>query len=321
VLAVGGHIAEVLHKETEVNPLWTPPWPSIEPTEFRPAADSPYGDGVEAKLLSGIAGQNLCLDVFGGPSAEEAAAGIGVHGESSVDPYDIGPVGDGLLMSATFPLCGLRFERRILLEGDIVWIRESVENLGATDRPIAWTQHVTLGPPFLTKGSTRFMASATRSLVYEIPFGAHDYLQRGAEFEWPMAPLAGGGQTDLRVFTNAPQSSAFTSHLMDQARHDAYFAAWSPESRVLFGYVWKTTDFPWMGIWEENLSRSHAPWNGRSITRGMELGVSPVAESRRAMIDRGRLFGVPGYRWIGAKSRAEVEYRIVARTADGVQEL
>ena len=34
VLEGGGHIAEIRDKATEVNPLWTPPWPSIEPEEF-----------------------------------------------------------------------------------------------------------------------------------------------------------------------------------------------------------------------------------------------------------------------------------------------
>ena len=48
-----------------------------------------------------------------------------------------------------------------------------------------------------------------------------------------------------------------------------------------------------MGIWEENHSRAAPPWNSETLTRGMEFGVSPFPESRRKMIDRGRLFGVP----------------------------
>jgi hypothetical protein len=76
-----------------------------------------------------------------------------------------------------------------------------------------------------------------------------------------------------------------------------------------------------MGIWEENLSRTHAPWNGKTITRGMEFGVSPMPESRREMIDRGKMFGVPGYRWLPAKSSVDVEYRIIARAAGGVEAL
>jgi hypothetical protein len=76
-----------------------------------------------------------------------------------------------------------------------------------------------------------------------------------------------------------------------------------------------------MGIWEENQNRTHAPWNGETITRGMEFGVSPVPETRRAMIERGKLFGVPGYRWVPAKSSIDAEYRIVTRLAEGVEAL
>ncbi|MDE3168058.1 MAG: hypothetical protein KGN36_19815, partial [Acidobacteriota bacterium] len=201
VLAEGGHIAEILHKATGVNPLWVPPWPSIEPSAFHPGPANPYGEGVEAKLLSGIMGHNLCLDLFGGPSPEEAAAGLGVHGESSVNPYRIEAAEGGLLMDVTLPLAGLRFERRLALDGETVRIREAVENTSATDRPIAWTQHVTLGPPFLAGGATRFLASATRSKTFEGVFGAHDYLSPAAEFEWPMAPRAGGGMVDMRVYS------------------------------------------------------------------------------------------------------------------------
>jgi len=308
VLSEGGHIAEILHKASGVNPLWIPPWPSIEPSTYDAARHPEYGSGAEAKLLAGIMGHNLCLDIFGGPSAEEAAAGIGVHGEGSVAAYDIQLSGLRLTMTATFPLAQIRFERVIELCGLVVEIREAAENLAAFDRPIAWTQHVTLGPPFLECGVTRFETSATGSKVFEAQFGADDYLEPAAAFEWPMAPRIGGGLADLRVFNGAPVSSAFTAHLMDPRREDAFFTAFHPGLKVSFGYSWKRADFPWLGIWEENRSRQHAPWNGRTIARGMEFGVSPMPESRRQMIDRGSLFGVPGYRWLPARDRLEVRY-------------
>ncbi len=310
VLGEGGHIAEVFDKQAGVNPLWTPPWPSIEPSTYSAVRHPEYGAGAEAHLLAGIMGHNLCLDLFGGPSPEEAAAGLSVHGEGSVVPYEITSGGSGLVMRAELPLAQLRFERRLDLDGRAVRICEIVENLSACDRPIAWTQHVTLGPPFLDKGVTRFRASATRSKVYEKDFGSGAYLATAAEFDWPMAPRSdGAGQVDLRVLTDAPASSAYTTHLMDPAMETAYFAAYSPAYGVEFGYRWRRADFPWLGIWEENHSRTHAPWNGRTLTRGMEFGVSPVPESRREMIERGSLFGVPGYRWLPARSRAEVEYQ------------
>src|ERR1700744_2251550 len=81
VLHEGGHIAAIVDRESGVNPLWTPPWPSIEPSQFGIRNDhrDVYGDGPEARLLSGIMGHNLCLDLFGVPSEEEAAAGLTVH--------------------------------------------------------------------------------------------------------------------------------------------------------------------------------------------------------------------------------------------------
>ena len=95
---------------------------------------------------------------------------------------------------------------------------------------------------------------------------------------------------------------------MNPARDDAFFVAFTPEFQLAFGYMWKQADFPWMGIWEENRSRLQPPWNGREVTRGMEFGVSPFPESRRQMIDRGRMFDVPTYRWIPARSAVTVEY-------------
>jgi hypothetical protein len=308
VLREGGHIAEILHKASSVNPLWVPPWPSIEPSAYDEATHPEYGSNVEARLLAGIAGHNLCLDIFGGPSAEEAAEGMGVHGEGSVAAYDIQQTDRRLLMSATFPLSQIGFERVIELQGSQVEIQETVQSLTAFDRPIAWTQHVTFGPPFLEGGVTRFQMSATKSKAFEGEFGIADYLQPAAIFDWPMAPRNDGGVADLSLFNDAPASSAFTGHLMDPLKDDAFFRAYHPGLNVSFGYSWKRADFPWLGIWEENRSRTHAPWNGRTIARGMEFGVSPMPETRRQMVARGSLFGVPTYRWLPARGSIKVHY-------------
>jgi hypothetical protein len=190
----------------------------------------------------------------------------------------------------------------------------------ALDRPIAWTQHVTLGPPFLERGVTQFRLSATKSKVFEGEFGTDGYLQASAEFDWPMAPGKDGSPVDLRQFTSAPASSAYTTHLMDPRLNDAFFLAWHPGSKLAFGYRWKRADFPWTGIWEENHSRLSGPWDGRTLTRGLEFGVSPIPESRREMIDRRSLFGVPSYRWLPAATRVQAEYWAVARVAETIPE-
>jgi hypothetical protein len=201
-----------------------------------------------------------------------------------------------------------------------VLLTETVENLSACDRPIAWTQHVTLGAPFIEPGKTRFAASATRSRTFEGEFG--NLFPRGVDFDWPHAPLLNGGIYDLRSYTDAAQSAGYTAHLMDPARERACFAAWSPSTNILFGYRWRQADFPWMGVWEENRVRQTPPWNGKTITRGMEFGVSPMPETRRAMIERGSLFGVPSYRWVPAHSSITVSYEaFIEMSRDGPTDL
>jgi hypothetical protein len=282
VLVEGGHIAEFRDKRTDINPLWTPPWESIEPSTYDPARHSEYGHDAESKLLSGIMGHNLCMDIFGPPSPEEAAAGLTVHGEASVVPYEITSDSDSLTQRTSLQHAQLRFERRIRLDGAFLEIDETVENESITDRPIAWTQHVTLGPPFLDPRATQF----------RIPIAQTEVLEAGV----------------------------YSANLLDLSRETAHFLAWSPGSGTVLVYAWHRADFPWLGIWEENLGRQQAPWNGRTVTRGLEFGVSPMPETRRKMIERGSLFGVPAFRWIPARTAVQVRYCAAIGYASGMPE-
>jgi hypothetical protein len=320
VLKEGGHIAEVFDKRAGVSPLWIPHWTSIEPSSFDREHPGPFGVGVDAKLLAGIMGHNLCLDLFGGPSPEEAFAGLTAHGEGSVNCYEITEARNELVLRLTLPLAQLKFARTIQLHGENVRIQEALENLAATDRPLAWTQHVTLSPPFLDPATTEFRASMGRSIVSETDPGSNAYLRPGAEFIWPMAPRVEDGEADLQRMNRSAPASGYTAHVADPLREDAYFLAFTPSCRLAFGYIWKRADFPWMGIWEENCSRPASPWNGRTITRGMEFGVSPFPESRRAMVERNRLLDTPTFKWMPARGRLDAEYWITSQIADAIPE-
>jgi hypothetical protein len=107
---------------------------------------------------------------------------------------------------------------------------------------------------------------------------------------------------------------------MDTAREQVYFLAWSPETKVLFGYMWNRADFPWLARWEENHLRTQPPWNGEGLACAMEFGVSPFVESRRQMVDRGSLFGVPSFRWLPARTKAQVNYSAFITTAESMPE-
>jgi len=233
-------------------------------------------------------------------------------------PYEIEAIGATLAARADLPLAALKFERRLELRENVIAVTETVTNVAACDRPIGWTQHVTLGPPFLEHGQTQFRASATQSRVFETAFGAADYLVPAADFDWPNAPRRDGGTADLSRFTDAACSSAYTAHLMNPRHDAAFFVAFSPTARLAFGYLWRRRDFPWLGIWEENRSRRETPWNGMEVTRGMEFGVSPFPETRRQMIERGRMFDEPTYRWIPARRSVTALYQIQVISSDEV---
>lgn len=310
VTVEGGHVAEILNKQTGVNPLWTPPWPSIEPSTYDRARHPEYGSDAESKLLAGIMGHNLCLDLFGSPSPEEAAAGMTVHGEASIAPYEIKEAASSMVCTTKLPAAQLAFERKIELRGSKVLFEETVENLNILDRPIAWTQHVTLGPPFLVRGETQFRLPGTLSMTYA-----------GVQFDWPRMPRPDGTAEDLQVFTKLESSSKFTTHLLDPHLDKAFFVAFAPGTKTFFGYVWPRKDFPFIGLWEENHDRKTAPWNGRTLTRGMEFGASPIPEPRRKMIERRSTFGVPAFRWLPARSKARVSYHAFTGLASRVPDV
>jgi len=46
--------------------------------------------------------------------------------------------------------------------------------------------------------------------------------------------------------------------------------------------------------------------------------VSPFPETRRAMVDRGRMFDTPTFRWLPANGRLETDYSIVLLRADRI---
>lgn len=313
----GGQVAELWHVKSGVSPLFVPQWPSIEPSEYSSKLDQQYGANEESRLVASLLGHSICLDVFGTPDPEEFAAGIPVHGEASIAQYKLESANDSVLMSASLPKAQMVFQRRIeLAENGLIHFSESIENLAHSDRPIGWTQHVTLGAPFLEAGATHFSVSAKESRVSGQNFNDGLGMQQpDAVFEWPFCPRKDGTLEDLRTFTTDAVSGGFTAHRMDPGVPHAFFIAWSERFKLAFGYVWRREDFPWLSRWEENHLRPWAPWNSQALALGMEFGVSPMVESRRQMVERGRMFDTPTYRWIPARTKISVQYCAFLREA------
>ena len=205
-LTGGGHIAEFRFVEKSgfptLNPLWIPHWKGIEPFQYRSKAHAKrYGPIAEAKLLSGIAGHNICLDYFGPPSEEEAAQGLSTHGEAPSLKWRKSSARLtarqlSLTLSVHLPEAGLQFSRAIEMRAgeSVVYLKETVTNERKLDHFFHWTQHATLAPPFVAPEDGRVFMSATKGITSPGGYGGKALLESGKEFQWPLAPASTGAK-------------------------------------------------------------------------------------------------------------------------------
>jgi hypothetical protein len=305
-LTGGGHIAEFQLENPDgsrgVSPLWVPPWKTIEPHQYNEKLHKKtYGTITEGKLLSGIVGHNICLDYFGSPSVEEAALGMSQHGEAPWSKWAKSKISQtdqrlALEMSVRLPVAGLHFSREIELRKDesVVYFKETVRNQRKSDHFFHWTQHITLGPQFLSQQNSSVALPGTRAITY--PHGYDEgraLLTSNEEFNWPNAPVSAGGKVDLtRPFPHKGLGFV-VAVLLDKNKTLGYVAALNRKLGLLIAYCFKRSDFPWVAIWEENLGIAAKPWKQRTQARGLEFSTTPLPVLRREAFFSGRLFDEP----------------------------
>ncbi len=315
VLEGGGHIcALVSKKHPDVNPLWKPPWKTIDPYGYDVSRHLDiYGPLPDGRLLAGLAGHSLSFDHFGPPSQEEIAAGQSTHGEAPALQWSLLDSKEknksAFEYGVRLPEAQIDFTRMLTVDSQypVIYCEESATNLASFDRPISWNEHVTFGPPFLECGISQFDMPATKSRVCPAGDSDHMLLEPDRDFEWPMAPASAGGLHDLRT-TPEERYGQYTAQLLDSALEFGFIAASNPKLGTLVVYLFRRADFPWVGNWEERFTRLHKPWSGAAFCRGMEFSSTPFPIPRRETISRGNLFGEETYRWLPAKSKISVRF-------------
>ncbi len=318
VMAGGGHIADLrVADRKSVNPFWKPAWKTIEPWQFKPADESRYG----CKLLASISGHNLCLGSFGDASPDEMRAGLGPHGEAPVARWKCSGRKAGARRLAFSYGCDLPAMRAslvrtiVLREGShIIRVSERLRSKAKCDTPFTMCQHVTFGPPFVEPGVTIFDMSAKRGSTFPGAFSDTQRLKESSDFTWPDGP-GQKGKVDLCTMGKG-KNSDFLAMEMDRDMKHAWFSALNPRKGLMVAYVWRRDDYPWTGIWEESFARKGKPWNGKSLTRGMEFTNSPLPVGLRKSVDMGSFKGQPAFRWLGALRSRTFDYSIIALPVD-----
>ncbi|MEZ5403653.1 MAG: hypothetical protein R2729_28490 [Bryobacteraceae bacterium] len=293
VLNRGGAFASLVLKSdpAKMSPMWNPIQAARERNEQRR-----FGDSV---------GHFVCVDGFGPTSKEEQAAGLQGHGEAHRQPWEQVSASkeNGVTRvewKATLPIVQEVFRRKVeIADGEqVVYVESELESLLGFDRPVNWAEHATIGSPFLTPEKTVVDASVGRCQTrpYDKRPATNHSLASSIDFTYPDAPLAGGGKRNLRAVPSPPNSMDHTGCVLDPLRRLAFITAIRLDKRLLFGYLVRREEYPWLQEW------MNYPPNG-ALARGLEFGTQPFDVSRRQTVDTGSLFGVPAFRWLPAKSK------------------
>ena len=314
IVTQGGAMTRLVLRDdpAQLSPLWDP---------IRLARES------HTKNIFGPSmGHFVCVDGFGPVSPEERAAGLPFHGEAYEQRWElVSSSKESSLAAVTFsvklPLVDETFERTLrMVDGEnIVYVESRLESLTAFDRPICWAEHATIGTPFLQPGVTVVDMPAGRAQTRpHEPGDAGELRHRlpsGQDFTWPIAPAVEGGKLDMRI---SPKTGGLTDHttcLMDPARDNVFVTALNPEKKLLFGYLFRRQDFPWVQSWE------YYPEQG-GWARGLEFSTQPYDLPRREAVRMHSLFDAPTYRWLPARSRVTTHFLMFCtRTPEGLRKV
>jgi hypothetical protein len=269
----GGSISDFRLAGTQLNPLT---W------------DSQAGDAVSPRPM----GHFLCLDRWGQPSAAEQSNGMPFHGEASHVPWRIvsqpSVQGDKRVaeMSASLPLAGLEVTRRIRLSTKSAYfvVTERVTNRNKLGRIYNMVQHPSIAPPFLDE-KTLVDANAVTGFMQSSPLPNPE--QR--KVEWPHA-LNKDHDVDMRHLAGDHEPNVVSYTINEE---HGWVTASSLSGRLLIGYIWRTSDYPWFNAWR-NADK------GRPTARGLEFGTTGLHQPFPVLVKKGRIFDRPLYSYLDA---------------------
>lgn len=239
------------------------------------------GAGLEPRPM----GHFLCLDRWGQPSPAEAKNGMPFHGEATrviwkAESTDAASA----RMSAHLPIAQLDVSRTVRLHdwNPVLMVRESVSSRNRLGRPYNMVQHPTIGGPFLDV-DTVVDANARAGFMQSTPMPNPE---QPAVF-WPQA-LKDGQPVNLRRLTDDPLPNV-VSFVIEETY--GWVTAASPSKQLLIGYLWPTSDYPWLNIWR------HVQ-DGKPLARGLEFGTTGLHQPFGVLLKKGRIFNRALFDWI-----------------------
>jgi hypothetical protein len=259
----------------------------------------------------------LCLDHWGQASAAESRNGMPFHGEASRVRWNevrVPARGSHAVeseMNAILPIAGLSVRRIVKLsnEAPVFQVSETVTNDNKLGRIYNMVQHATIGPPFLDE-NTIVDSNARRGLMQSSPLPNPEQ----PEIQWPNA-INKGKPVDLRHLTTDPDPNVCSFTIDGDL---GWVTAVNPQKELLLGYIWKTSDYPWLNIWR------HVQ-DGKPLARGLEFGTTGLHQPFKILTAKPLVFGKPTFTYLDASeavTRAYTAFQIkIPRDFRGVEQV
>jgi hypothetical protein len=284
----GSAITHFSLKKNAINPL---SW-KLEPKDMpRPNQNAPV-----------FRGHFLCMGRWGAASEAEQRAGVPHNGEvNTLNWTIIQPVqSKNETLMAKVECFGPKDQLKVTREvsmpisGTSFLMSETVENTASIDRIYNFTQHPTIGPPFL---GPQTLIDCNAGLGFDQRADFHA-LEKNA-FPFPEGHLT-DGFADLRKVNE--DRGYVTSHIFPDTTEIGWVSATNPELRLIIGYIFKTKEYPWLNLWHWKKDRKpHA--------HGLEFGTTGLGQPYKLLVDNCiSFFGRKSYEWIDAGQKINKKY-------------
>ncbi|HTF30197.1 MAG TPA: hypothetical protein VK625_15205 [Flavitalea sp.] len=298
--AFGGALIDFHLRDSKINPL------SFRFTEDQMPVNNKSGAPYQ--------GHFLCLGRWGGPSVGEVKAGVPDHGHLANIMWTCSSTDEDqgtLNMHAESKLEGLKIDRTIQMDArlGLYLVTELVVNINPLGRLYNMVQHPTIAAPFL-KNNMRIQCNASKGFHYK---NYHDPEKNASN--WPYGIEEDKTINDLR-FCDRGVSSVF-SFIVDEKSRLGWITAYSPDAKLLIGYLWLRQDYPWINLWKD--------WDKGNIRYcGLEFGTTGIHQPFMEILaqNKATVFNINTFQYIDAGERVHRRYlSFLAETPDDFGEI
>ncbi|MFC1607429.1 hypothetical protein ACFL47_05605 [Candidatus Latescibacterota bacterium] len=249
-------------------------------------------------------GHLICFDRWGAPTKQELENGMPYHGEATHVEWQVlsqPALNNGSIkaeMMCELPMGGLQLKRTMELRENapITMVREEITNIAKLGRIYNIIQHPTISPPFLDE-TVLVDTNAGKGFMQESPMPNPEE----PAIYWPHVAYK-GDIADIRRLEDNPRPSLVT-YVFSEDEEYGWVTACNPGQKLLVGYIWKLTDYPWLSFWR-------FVKDGKPKARGLEFGTSGLHKPYPTLVEKGTILDRPLYEYIDAGETITKSYTL-----------